>query len=78
MKYDAVTNKYTSNKPNVDEIAATLTPKLNANIRTCSTELDVFPDSGASICLGGTEHLDLLGLTEQDLIPSAKTIVAVG
>ena len=38
----------------------------------------VFPDSGASICLGGTRHLGPLGLKEKDLIPSSKIVKAVG
>ena len=42
------------------------------------TRLKVFPDSGASICLGGTKHLSLLGLMENNLVPCNKTVSAVG
>ena len=41
-------------------------------------KVNIFPDSGASICLGGTKHLNQLGLTKQNLIPCNKTVTAVG
>ena len=43
-----------------------------------STRLKIFPDSGASICLGGPKHLYCMGLNESNLIPSKKVIHAVG
>lgn len=38
----------------------------------------IFPDSGATICLGGTIHLRHMGLTIDNLIPSRKVVRAVG
>ena len=38
----------------------------------------VFPDSGATICLEGTDHLPLLQINLKDLIPCNKRVPAVG
>ena len=43
-----------------------------------STRLKIFPDSGATICLGEPKHLYCMGLKESNLIPSKKVIRAVG
>ena len=43
-----------------------------------ASTLKVFPDSGASICLGGTKHMSLLGLNENNLVSCHKTITTVG
>ena len=43
-----------------------------------STTLKVFPDSGATICLGGPKHLINMGLTMNNLVPSKKIIRTVG
>ena len=40
--------------------------------------IKVFPDSGASICLGGLKHLSLLGFKENNLIKCNKIVTAVG
>ena len=50
---------------------------VNANVRPTKT-MDIFPDSGAGICLGGTTHLEQLGHTAQELIPTKKRIKVVG
>ena len=50
---------------------------VNARSRPTKT-MDIFPDSGAGICLGGTQHLEQLGHTVQELIPSNKQIRVVG
>ena len=39
-----------------------------------STRMTIFPDSGATICLGGLKHLLNMGLTMNNLIPSRKVI----
>ena len=44
---------------------------------TC-TKLKIFPDSGASICLGGIKHLSSLGLSTKNLVPCMKVVTAVG
>ena len=41
-------------------------------------KLNIFPDSLASICLGGPKHLNILGLKINDIIPCSKTVTAVG
>ena len=40
--------------------------------------MNIFPDTGASICLAGPAHLHKLNLNTNQLIPSQKTITAVG
>ena len=42
------------------------------------TVLPVFPDSGATICLGGSQHLRAMGLSQNNLIPSQKVVRTVG
>ena len=71
----------------VQEIDATLIPfsptpdprPQNQQPRdTAPTILKVFPDSGASICLAGPQHLTAMGLNSTHLIPCNKTVRAVG
>ena len=38
-----------------------------------ATEMKIFPDSGASICLAGYQHLSQMGLTTSKLIPCEKS-----
>ena len=38
----------------------------------------IFPDSGATICLGGPKHLEKMGLSLNNLIPSRKIVRAAG
>ena len=40
--------------------------------------MTIFQDSGASICLGGIQHLEFIGLKPQHLIPCNKILSAVG
>ena len=77
VRYDTSSQKYTTASSNVDQISATLTPKLQHKTLP-SVTTDIFPDSGASICLGGTEHLEILEIPKKDLIPCNKSIGAVG
>ena len=46
--------------------------------RNHSTKMAIFPDSGATICLGGLKHLRNMGLSTNNLIPSRKVVQAVG
>ena len=62
----------------MEQISAKLTPKLYRKDDSECYEMSVFPDSGASICVGGTEHLDTLSIPKSDLIPCRNTIEAVG
>ena len=54
-------------------------PRSSADIpQPAEIVITVFPDNGASICLAGFEHLNQMGLTENNLIPSDKTVQTVG
>lgn len=67
-----------SNDDNNELISANIkVGHINARSRP-TTKMDIFPDSGAGICLGGTTHLQQLGRTVQELIPSKKQIKVVG
>ena len=87
VEFNQETGSYiSSNKNSVVEVEATLVPfsprpdprnpeYISGNQ---STRLEIFPDSGATICLGGPKHLYCMGLKESNLIPSKKVIRAVG
>ena len=86
VEFDQATVSYiSSNKNSVVEIEATLVsfsrrpdPRNPEDIPgNQSTRLKIFPDSGATICLGGPKHLYCIGLKESNLIPSKKVICAV-
>ena len=78
VKYNASEDSYTtaSNKE-VKFVPAEMTPIVKGKLRATQT-VDVFPDSGADICLAGSKHLARLGISVEDLIPCRKTITAVG
>ena len=40
--------------------------------------MNIFPDSGASICLAGPQHIAKFNLDTHDLIPCYKQVKAVG
>ena len=40
--------------------------------------MNIFPDSGANICLAGPKQIAQLGLDVPDLIPCNKHVSAVG
>eukprot|EP00111_Clytia_hemisphaerica_P009413 TCONS_00027626-protein len=61
----------------ITEINAKLTPTSNTTKPT-PTSMKIFPDSGASICLGGPQHLNKLKLNKQSLTPCNKLVRAVG
>ena len=88
VTFDQKTNTYTSNTsaPNLQTIVATVSsfspqpdPRPPRNIPPETIhKIDVFPDSGATICLCGPQHLKLMKLCKKHLIPSKKIIRAVG
>ena len=45
---------------------------------SCSTKMTIFPDSGATICFRGLQHILNMGLTINNLIPSRNVVRAVG
>ena len=49
-----------------------------AHSKTSPVEVKVFPDSGASICLAGPQHLEILNIKRQLLTPCNKQVRAVG
>ena len=54
-----------------------MTPTIEGERRPTHT-IEVFPDSGADICLAGPKHLAELQLRHDDLTPCRKTVKAVG
>ena len=77
VEYQQDTKKYTSPRKDTEEIPATLISRLSNDQPGLSKELLIFPDSGANICLAGTDHLSLIDLSYRDLIPSNNRICAV-
>ena len=68
VTYHSETDSYTSASTNDIEIIVSIQPLLkHKDIPLIS--IKIFPDSGASICLAGTEHLSQLHLLHSDLIP---------
>ena len=49
----------------------------NSNKKSCSST-KIFPDSGASICLGGANHFETLNVTKDQLIHCSKNVSVVG
>jgi len=80
VKYDPTTDTFASaaNTP-LDEVPATIIPLIpdHSNIQT-TNKLNVFPDSGASICIAGVIHLEQLNVSIQKLTPCTERIEAVG
>ena len=60
-----------------DEIKVKVTTIVNKR-KIQPVYMQVFPDSGASICLAGLHHLQDLKIKESDLIPCQKRVRAVG
>ena len=75
MAHIQLSNDIPSSAAAVQEISAHLTPEID-DARTAT--VNVFPDSGASICLGGPKQLHQMGLTISSLRPSNKQVKAVG
>ena len=85
--FDPATDTYKlSNNNDREEVEATLIPfspypdpRQTRDIpAACPTKIKIYPDSGATICLGGLKHLRQMGLTEKNLIPSKKKVRTVG
>ena len=80
VKYDAHKDTYTTLSNNtIEEIPAKITSLLSHYTSvTRSTQLNIFPDSGASICLAGPEHVTALGVKPHALRHCHKKVTAVG
>ena len=62
-----------------DEISITVHPRrANGTPMEATCNVMVFPDSGASICLAGSHHLDTIKVDSEDLTPCKKKVSAVG
>ena len=64
-----------SSPDDLKEIPAKLTPD---NTNATASTVDIFPDSGANICLAGPKQLEKLGLDVSQLRPSSKRVRTVG
>jgi hypothetical protein len=77
--YDSSSDQFTSQEKQISEIPAELTPFTPQNrFNNKTVETKVFPDSGASASIAGPHYLKLLNIPEHHLIPTQKSIVAVG
>ena len=59
------------------EIPAEVTPLIKYKKPTTAT-VSIFPDSGAGICLAGTQHVHNIGISLKDLTMCNKKVMAVG
>ena len=60
------------------EIWVNATPVTAQNGKLKSVNIKVFPDSGAGLCIGGSEHQKALVLLREHLQPTEKKVRAVG
>lgn len=79
IAYEPTSDQFTSQNKEVKEIPAKLTPFTSQNrFDNTPITIDIFPDSGASVCIAGPHYLKILGVPEHCLIPTEKSVVAVG
>ena len=79
VKYNTTLATYTpTSNHNLEEIYATLVARISNQKNSKQANMLIFPDSGASICLAGPQHLIPLGIDMNDLIPCNKSVTAVG
>ena len=60
------------------EIPSLISSTLKCHQHRHPVKLEIFPDSGASICLAGPKLIKELGIQMNELIPSSKQVKAVG
>jgi len=79
VEYDQPKESFTTANANKDIrfVPAEITPMINGNHLATRTA-QIFPDSGADICLAGTKHLENLGIQAEQLTPCCKKVTAVG
>ena len=87
MIFDPATNTYRpGNNSSREEVEATLIPfspcpdpwQARDIPSSRPTKLRIYPDSGATICLGGTNPLRHMGISEKNLVHSSKKVRTVG
>ena len=79
VTYDTGNNSFTV--ASLGNSATEIPAKSSAIIRgkkLPARTINIFPDSGASICLAGPQHVTQLSAKITDLIPCRKTVRAVG
>ena len=79
VTYDADINSFTiaSFGNSVTEIPAESSAIIRGKKLPART-VNIFPDSGASICIAGPQHVAQMSVRIDDLIPCKKTVRAVG
>ena len=80
--FDPATGIYKLGNSRFEELEATIIPFSPCPdprwIRDCPTRLKIYPDSAATICLSGLTHLQHMGLSERNLVPSKKKVHTIG
>ena len=72
VQYNGTTNTYVP-KSDIEEIPAQITlGHPNTGKSRKSKLLNVFPDSGASICLAVIEHIEKMGVKPEELVLVAR------
>ena len=79
VEYDQDSNKFTTTTSftSTEEIPAILSPSFPRHQHINPVKMNVFSDSGASICLAGPQHIAKFNLDTHDLMPCYKQIKAV-
>ena len=75
---DSHKNHTTKNSEDILADFKPIDPANPPNVSFSFKTQPIFPDSGASICLGGPIHLKLLDIHPENLIPCKKLLFAVG
>ena len=80
VKFDKQKQQFTTACDKIiTEIPAQLISYTSCNKYSNPTAmLQIIPDSGASICLAGPQHLEKLRVSQNELIPCFKRVMAVG
>ena len=78
VKHNSSTDTYTAVNTDTEQVQCTIQPGHAKSTNRPSIVSKVFPDSGATICLAGPQHLLLLMVTLAELIPTNKKISVVG
>ena len=80
VEYDQDSDTFTTTTTftSIEEIPSIFSPSLPRHQHINPVKMNVFPDSGASICLAGPQHIAKFNLETHDLIPCYKQVKAVG
>ena len=80
VEYDQDSDTFTTTTTltSTEEIPAILSPSLPLHQHINPVKMNIFPDSGASMCLAGPQHIAKFNQDTNDLIPCYKQVKAVG